>query len=104
MAKKLLWRRLLNMRCPKCNADLITANTGTRGVGCEDEEGCGFYMRQEVFDRVVQAIYTGKADAGYRPQFGDDIQALDLLNNLDRGVIPPDFSDSVLMEPDQYLP
>lgn len=90
------------MRCPKCNCDLISANTGTRAIGCEDEEGCGFYMRQEAFNRVVEGLYKGYADAGYKPKFGDDVDTLEFLNNYGRNKVSADFSgDESLLEPDE---
>lgn len=96
--KKLVWSRLKNFRCPKCNGSMTTAKTGTRAVGCEDEEGCGFYMRQEVFDRVVKNLYQTKP--GYKPKFGDDVENLELLNNLNRGVVPEGYKDMVFLNPD----
>ncbi len=78
---------------------MTTANTGTRAVGCEDEEVCGFYMRYEIFERVVNSLYMTKPD--YKPKFGDDIESLTLLNNLDRGIVPPDYSEMVYLSPDE---
>ena|ERR1035437_1899735 len=97
--KKLKWVRLRNFKCPKCNGDLTTANTGTRAVGCENEEGCGFYMRQEIFDRVVKNLY--QAMPNYKPKFGDDIDNLTLLNNLEMGKIPEEYKDDVFLTPDE---
>jgi hypothetical protein len=37
----------------------------------------------------------------YKPKFGDDIEALELLNNLGRGVVPPDFQEHVFITPDE---
>lgn len=67
---------------------MVTSNFGVRAFGCEDEEFCGFYMRDEVFNRVVKNLHQTKT--GYKPKFGDGIQNLELLNNLGVGVIPPD--------------
>lgn len=97
--KKLNWNKLKDFRCPKCGGTMTTANTGTRAVGCEDEEGCGFYMRYEVFERVVKNLYQTKK--GYTPKFGDDMQNLELLNNLDKGVVPPEYDGMVFLEPDE---
>ncbi len=96
--KKLNWSRLKNFKCPKCGQNLVTSNFGTRAVGCEDEESCGFYMKQEVFDRIVKNLYQTKE--WYKPKFGDDGENLELLNNLNRGIVPRDFSDSVFLNPD----
>lgn len=95
--KKIIWTRLKSFKCPKCNGNMITSNTGTRAVGCEDEEGCGFYMRYDVFERIVNNLYQTKP--GYKPKFGDDTENLELLNNLNRGVVPKGYEDSVFLEP-----
>lgn len=100
--KKIVWSRLKNMRCPKCNTQLISSNFGTRAYGCEDEEGCGFYMRLEAFERVVKALYAGYADKGYKPRFGDDVSTLEFLNNYGRNKESADFSgDESLLDDNQ---
>lgn len=90
--KKPVWSRLLKMKCPKCNWDLISSNSGTRGIGCLDEEGCGFYMRKEAFDRVVKAMYGGMGSKNYKPKFGDDVDVLSFLNNYGHNQESADFS------------
>ena len=81
MEKKIIWSRLKNFKCPKCNSDLEASNTGQRLVGCEDEENCGFYVRKERFEKIVENLYqTGK---NYKPKFGNDIENLEFLNNFD---------------------
>lgn len=77
---------------------MIQAHSGTRAYGCEDEDTCGFWVRAEVFDRIIGSLYMTKPD--WRPKFGDDIQGLELLNNLDRGIVPPDFTDMVFLSPE----
>lgn len=83
--KKLIWSRLKNFKCPKCNQDLISAQSGERGVGCEYEE-CNFYISQPVFDRVVENLY--QTEKGYVPKFGDDMENFELLQNMDRESLP----------------
>lgn len=97
MSKKLTWSRLKNFKCPKCAGTMTTSNTGTRAVGCEDEEGCGFYMQQHVFEKVVNSLYMTKP--GYKPKFGDDMKTLELLNNLDRGIVPTGYAEEVFIKP-----
>lgn len=99
--KKLKWNNLKTFKCPKCSCAMIEASAGERGVGCEDELQCGFYMRQAVFERVVNSLYLRKKN--YKPKFGDDMQTLDLLNNLDNGVVPEGYENDVLIEPEDDM-
>lgn len=97
----MVWSRLKDFRCPKknCRQFLGTANTGTRAVGCEDEEGCGFWMRQEIFDRVVNSLYMAKP--GYTPRFGDDPEMVTLIRS---GEIPEGWEREVFLTPSDDEP
>lgn len=78
------WNKLKSMKCPKCGGNLITNNFGSRLIGCEDEENCGFTITQTRFETLVEDIYKGKNKKGYRPKFGDDLKNLEYLNNFDQ--------------------
>lgn len=95
MKKKIVWSRLKDFRCPKCGQYMETTNTGTRAVGCVDEEGCGFWMRYEVFERVVNNLYMAKRD--YRPKFGDDT---DMLLLIRENTIPEGYDEHIMLEPE----
>lgn len=98
--KKLNWSKLKDFKCPKCGHYMTTLNSGsTRAVGCEDEDNCGFWMSDPVFNRIVKNLYQTKP--GYRPKFGDDMENLTLLEELNRGIVPKDYQEHVFLEPEE---
>lgn len=75
------WNNLMEGKCPACGQDFISSNFGTRAHGCEDEEGCGFYMLQWQFDAALNGIRAGYLAPNYKPKFGDDPLVLDWFRN-----------------------
>lgn len=47
------WRKLLELRCPKCGAPIGRSGSG---MACQNDFGCGFFIRGEKFLEIVRKM------------------------------------------------
>lgn len=66
----MIWSRLKNIKCPKCNGDLTDHGHYYK---CK-KKTCDFHISTEKFNGVVKKLYLQK-ERGI-PQYGDNDEAL----------------------------
>lgn len=73
----MIWSRLKNFKCPKCNKDL-KERLGGRAVSCSNYPECDLMIGKERFDELVLEQYKSK-----RQRIKDDTESRqEELNNL----------------------
>jgi len=70
--ENLIWSRLKNLKCPKCNTDILREDDGS--FVCTKKR-CSFKIELHTFDKVVSSTYKSK-----RYNYQQDNQ--EALNNL----------------------
>ena len=66
----MIWSRLKNVCCPKCNR-MLNQNWGRKGYECTNKE-CGFFITDEKFESVINSLYkVGQRVAELRDDLAD---------------------------------
>lgn len=84
MSDKLVWRRLKDMKCPKCNSD-VKSGLLSDEITCTN---CDFRISRVKFDKIVGDLYRPKAE---RDAIEDNLAE---WNRYGHEMNSEDFSDS----------
>jgi hypothetical protein len=66
------WKKLKDMKCPKCGCALLTYDTESKYRCCS----CSFRIRSARFDEIINGLYKPKS------QINNEEDNLSALNNL----------------------